>query len=263
NADAYVAAYNRRDAQALAQLWAPEAVYTDPASGAEFVGRPALAEHFAEILPEASESKLSIQIGTVEFLSPNVAVEHGDALVEFPDEDAEKSTYSALHVKRDGKWLLDRITESESVVEPESNYPHLKELEWTIGTWMDSDEEVSIQTDCNWARNRNFLTRSFAVLAGDEVDMAGMQVIGWDPAAKQIRSWVFDSDGGFGEGKWSRKGNIWYIHTTAMMPDGTRNSAVNILKYVDDDTCTWQSIDREADGEMLPNIDEVVLKRVP
>jgi len=35
--------------------------------------------------------------------------------------------------------------------------------------------------------------------------MAGMQIIGWGPAAKQMRSWVFDSDGGFGTVIWSKK----------------------------------------------------------
>ena len=32
--------------------------------------------------------------------------------------------------------------------------------------------------------------------------MTVTQRIGWDPAAKQIRSWEFDSEGGFGEGTW-------------------------------------------------------------
>ena len=32
------------------------------------------------------------------------------------------------------------------------------------------------------------MTRSFAIVVGDQVDMAGIQIIGWDPVAKQIRS---------------------------------------------------------------------------
>ena len=88
----------------------------------------------------------------------------------------------------------------------------------------------TIQTDCEWTKNQNFLTRSFAVVVGDEVDLSGMQIIGWDPAAKQIRSWVFDSDGGFAEGTWTTRTNRWVIKQAGMLPDGGKTSAVNIIK---------------------------------
>ena len=65
-----------------------------------------------------------------------------------------------------------------------------------IGSWVDKDDNATIQTDCEWTKNRNFMTRSFAVAIGDRVSMSGMQIVGWDPIAKQIRSWVFDSNGG-------------------------------------------------------------------
>ena len=44
-----------------------------------------------------------------------------------------------------------------------------------------------------------------------------MQVIGWDPAAKQVRSWVFDSGGGIGEGIWTKQGDKW-IKKVQWMP---------------------------------------------
>ena len=40
-----------------------------------------------------------------------------------------------------------------------------------------------------------------------------------------------------------------------------RSSSVNIITYVDDNTFTWQSVNREAGGELLPNVDEVVVVR--
>ena len=42
-----------------------------------------------------------------------------------------------------------------------------------------------------------FITRSFTVAAEGHINISGMQIIGWDPVAKAIRSWTFDSDGGF------------------------------------------------------------------
>src|SRR5262245_46433500 len=93
--------------------------------------------------------------------------------------------------------------------------------------------------------------------------MSGMQIIGWDSAAKQIRSWIFDSDGGFSEGKWTRKGDRWVIQQTGTMPDGRKSSAVNIMTRVDDNSFTWRSTQRAVGGDILPDVDEVLIVRKP
>jgi hypothetical protein len=90
-----------------------------------------------------------------------------------------------------------------------------------------------------------------------------MQVIGWDPVKNQIRSWVFDSEGGFGEGTWVRKDNRWVIQSTSTLADGGRATATNIMTQVDNDTFTWQAVNRSVDGELLPNVDEVPIRRKP
>ena len=101
----------------------------------------------------------------------------------------------------------------------------------------------------------------FSVVVGDEIEHSGMQIIGWDPSAETIRSWVFDSDGGFGEGLWSQHDKAWHIQSTGTLPDGSKSSSTNILKYVDDNSFTWQSVNRIAGGELLPNVPEVVVSR--
>jgi len=127
----------------------------------------------------------------------------------------------------------------------------------------DDDDNATIQTDCDWAKNKNFMHRSFAVVIGDQVNMAGMQIVGWDPVAKQIRSWVFDSDGGFAEGKWTHKGNRWLIQQTGTLPDGSKSSAVNIIKKIDNDSFTWQTVQRSVNGDLLPDVEEVTVVRKP
>jgi uncharacterized protein (TIGR02246 family) len=258
--ESYVAAFNQGDAKALAAMWSPEAVYTDPFSGEQVFGREAIEKQFAAIFAEANGAKLEATTDAIQFVSPNVAVEQGTAKVIRPDQAPEETEYTAVYVKRDGQWLLDRVSEEDVVVVP-SNYEQLKELEWIIGRWVDQDEQAAVVTECNWTRNNNFITRSFTVQFRDRIDVAGMQIIGWDPAAKQIRSWVFDSDGGFGEGKWTRKGDRWYIQQTGVLPDGRKSSAVHIITRVDDGTCTLQAVNRTVDGELLPNIEEVQITK--
>ena len=263
NAEAYVVAYNNNDAKVLAAMWSPEAVYMDPSTGEAVVGQQEIEKSFAAVFADPGDAKLEVEVKSIEFVSPNVAVENGTARVIRPNDGPVETSYTAVSVKRDGKWLLDRITEVEPPAPPPSNYEHLKDLEWMIGSWIDQDESSMIQTDCEWTKNQNFMTRSFAIVVGDQVDMAGMQIIGWDPVAEQIRSWTFDSDGGFAEGNWTRKENRWLIRQTAILPDGRKSSAVNIITYVDDNSCRWQSINRVVDGDVLPNIDEVLVVRKP
>jgi len=94
-------------------------------------------------------------------------------------------------------------------------------------------------------------------------DLEGTQVIGWDAAAGTIRSWMFDSDGGFGEGTWSKKGDKWVVKFSQVLPDGRKASATNIYTLAGNDTFTWKSVGRKVGDEFLPNIDEVKMVRKP
>jgi len=258
--ESYTAAFNAQDAKALAAHWGPEAAYVNPLSGVQVEGREAVAKEFESILGEMKNTKLAVDVESIRFISPGVAVENGVAKLVSADGEPEESRYTAIHVKRDGKWLLDRVTE-EDVPVVLSHHEQLKELEWMIGSWVDGDDQARIDTTCQWTRNKNFITRSFTVSIRDRIDMAGMQVIGWDPAAKQIRSWVFDSDGGFADGRWTKNDNRWSITKTGTTPDGLKATSVNVITYVDDNQFKWQSVSRMVGGELQPNIDEVVVVR--
>src|SRR5262245_65081390 len=77
--EAYIEAYNKQDAKALAALWSPEAVYVDPETGDEAVGREEIEKEFAETFAGVKDAKLEIEATSIKFLSPNVAVENGTA----------------------------------------------------------------------------------------------------------------------------------------------------------------------------------------
>jgi uncharacterized protein (TIGR02246 family) len=259
-AASYVEAFNKHDAQALADHWSPDAVYTNRTSGEEVVGRAAIAEQFAALFKEQPGVKLEVSVASVQFVSPNVAIEQGTAKMLAPNADPEETEYSAVNVKRDGKWLLDRVTDKSKEVIP-THYEQLKALEWMVGNWTDEAENVVVEVDCNWTKNKNFLTRAFKISIEGEIDFSGMQVIGWDPAAKTIRSWTFDSNGTFAEATWEHRGNRWFIRNRGVLPDGRSATMINVMKQVDENSFTWQTIERTAGGELLPNIDEIVIVR--
>jgi hypothetical protein len=90
----------------------------------------------------------------------------------------------------------------------------------------------------------------------------GTQVIGWDPRAKRIRSWTFDSDGSFGEESWSKLDDEWIIKMTRTTADGGTAAATQVLSRKDDNTLTVQAIAREIDGEPAPAGDPVTVERM-
>ncbi len=84
-------------------------------------------------------------------------------------------------------------------------------------------------------------------------------MIGWDPVAKKIRSWIFDSKAGFGEGEWSKAGNTWTVNVKSILGTGQKASSINVYTYLDPNSFGWQSIGREVQGELLPDIDQVTV----
>jgi len=258
--EVYVRAFNKHDAKALADCWSPEAVYLNRITGDEVVGRAAIAEQFAAFFEAQPEVKIDLSVESIRFVSPNVAVEEGTAKMLLPQSDPDEIDYSAVYVRRDGQWLLDRVTDRAKEVIA-SHYEQLKVLEWMIGRWVDKDDRVTIETECNWTKNRNFLTRSFTIEVQGHIDMSGMQFVGWDAAAKTIRSWTFDSDGGFAEATWTRQGDRWFVRNKGVLADGRAASMVNVIRQLDTDSFTWQTVERTVAGELLPNINEVVIVR--
>jgi len=262
NAEAYVTAYNNHDAKLLASFWSPDAVYQNPQTGTEVTGQEAIAAEFTDIFKELGDGKLAVEVKSVVFVSPTVAIERGVATVKQPKADPESTDYTAVNVKRDGKWLLDRVSEEAPPIAI-SNYDKLKDLEWMIGKWANEEQGSRVELTCKWTKNQTFITRTFSVTTGDQLDMSGIQVIGWDASANKVRSWLFDSDGGFSEATWTKKDKKWIIDSTATLPDGRKASEINVMKIVDDNSFTWQSSGRELDGEILPNIAPIKIARVP
>jgi hypothetical protein len=173
---------------------------------------------------------------------------------------SSESTFTMLLVKKQNQWLIDNVRETE-LPPRESHYDRLKDLEWLVGEWTDRTEGVEVRTVCEWVANKNFLNRSYTVRGKDGVEFQGTQVIGWDPLQQRIRSWVFDSDGTFGDGVWKREGKRWTIKAAGVLPDGKRSTATQIITRIDDNKYTWEAVSRSVDGQVLPNVAPVAMVR--
>jgi uncharacterized protein (TIGR02246 family) len=255
--ESYVAAFNRGDAASLAAYWCEDAEFVSPA-GELFQGRQAIQKGFETFFADNSGAKLKVAITSIQIEGKESALERGTSRVTVADKVLAETQYAARYERQEGKWLLKNAREADKAP---SHHEQLKELAWLIGEWVDQDDEYSVSTSCQWTKNKNFITRSFAVSGGDLVDLEGTQVIGWDADKKVIRSWLFDSDGGFGVGIWSKRGDAWTIQALRVLPDGRKGTAVNVLTPLGEDSFTLESTGRAIGGEVLPNVGPVTVVR--
>lgn len=261
-AEAFVAAYHREDAKALSEFWTPEGDYMD-LGGRVIKGREAIAADFAHLFAENDGLKLRIEVASVRFPTPDTAIEDGvTSVMSSGGGLPNRAHYTNFLVKQDGKWLLSSVRESAYV--PPNNYDRLQQFEWAIGEWAEDVKEGHAgRVVFEWTPDQNFIIASRAVAVNDNILFNGSERIGWDPAAKLIRSWNFEADGGFSEGSWTRTGdNQWTIKTSAVLRSGSLMTSTTTISRTDPDTVTWQSKDQRLDGNPLPDTAVITMKRV-
>jgi uncharacterized protein (TIGR02246 family) len=260
-AGTFAKAYNAGDAKMIAQLFVADGEIVNE-EGQSTQGRDAIGQVFAAIFKEHPKTHIDLAVGSIRFVGAEMAVEEGMATVTHgADEPAQRSPYSVTYAKQDGKWLTASARDlPDDTATPEEQ---LKQLQWMIGEWVDESPEALVMTSYRWTDNQCYILSEFKVQVGGRPVMIGTQRIGWDPLAKKIRSWVFDSEGGFGEGIWTREGNQWIVKRTGVTRDAKIASATNIITRVSKDRMTWQQRDRIVGGEKTSDIAEIPIARKP
>ena len=197
-------------------------------------------------------------------MTSNVAIEEGRAeLVSHPGTALERSRYVAVHLLQDGQWRLARTHDYSADAEPLTNHDRLHELEWLIGEWVEEEEGVFVATSCKWSGDKSYLLQEFTIRLGNEPSRSGSTRIGWDPQTQQIKSWTFDSDGGYSEALWSRGEKKWVLKSRGVTHSGRNFSRTAILRHADEGTMSWETHDRVEGGVLLPDQPILIVKRRP
>ena len=261
---AFAKAYSTPDLKALAAYFTDEANVVDSA-GETTRGKSAIIDMYASSFEENPGLNLEPKVEEIRFLTPDVARVEGQTRLSTHIGDATEFTrFSNLVVKRDGKWLVAEIREYPAPVEDVSSYERLKELEWMLGDWVDESDNVKAQSNVRWADNNSFLIRTYKVEVKGEQATSGTVFVGWDPQTGQIKSWIFDSNGGHGEGLWTRTGEKeWVVKAQGVLQDGRPTSATQVHVVINKDSVKTSSIDRIVGGQIAPDIADVVMVRQP
>jgi uncharacterized protein (TIGR02246 family) len=253
--------FNRGDAKGLAACWTRGGDFVGPA-GERIEGRDSIEKAFQTFLASRADRRLEIHLLSWRMVGDGVAL--ADIVPEVtpaPATAAGESVSSLVLVKHDDRWLLESVRETVGRVAAQP--AHLQELEWMVGDWADESPQhgLSLQSTCAWTVNRAFLIRKFHVETNGGTSHAGTEVIGWDPRTQRIRSWVFDSDGAFGENLWVQDGKRWLIKYSGTLADGSVVSATHVLTQRDANTLTLASKDRTVNGQGQPDISAITIKR--
>jgi len=257
----FVEAYNARNVDKLAELFAEDAevLLRDEHS---LHGRAEIREAFVAAFQQQPDRKISLAVDALRFITPDVAIEDG-ATVSFTNGDTPttRSRYSVVHVKRDGHWRMKLVREQEE--QPLTAYAHLRALEWLVGDWVDEGADGVIISSFHWNDSRTFLLRDFEVKRNGDLVMQGQQRIGWDPITRQIRSWVFEEAGGFGEAIWMPIEHSWVVKSTGVHADGQTATSTQTLTPLGEDRVEWRVEGRTVGQTALPDITVIMVRPPP
>jgi uncharacterized protein (TIGR02246 family) len=254
---AFVEHFNKGDLSNVGGAWAEDAEYIDE-SGTHTKGREAIVAMFKKAAAESKGSKMELKVTSVRMLNGDVALLDGASTQTAADGTVDEGRFTTVWFKTNGKWMIRsaRDLPAESTA-ADNQSAALKELQWLVGEW--EAEKGGVTVSAKWGLGKSFLVQEYKVKEG-EGELQVMQLVGFDPLSGQVKSWTFDSRGGYGEGLWKREGNSWVGQTAGVLPGGQTGNAVNVIRYVDGKSMVFEARDREVGGQPLPN-SEVKLHR--
>lgn len=260
-AKAFDAAYNAHDADAVARLFTERAELVD--EDGVIQGRDAIRDAFAEVFTDFPEGTIRTEVDGVRFPGPGLAIEEGRTFVlREPDGPELERGYIVIHARRDDRWEMASVQDAPAEEAP-TLANALADLEWLVGDWIDESDDSTVETSCRWSDDGNWLLQDYVVHLANGPAMSGTQRIGWDPSRHQIRSWSFDSEGGFIEGVWTFDGTRWTAQINGVAADGAIGSATRVITPLGGDAYLLQTFHRVLDGESFPDSEVTVVRRPP
>jgi uncharacterized protein (TIGR02246 family) len=261
NVRAFTDAFNRRDVMALLKLFDEDCELTEH-DGTTITGLKELEEELKESFEGDPDSRLGATVDSLIQVTPDVIIEEGKTSF-FPDGKTltAETDYQATHVKKGKRWLMTRVRSFNRVVL--SPYDQLRELEWLVGDWIDESSDSLVEASYKWDENKAFLLQDFKVKVKGQKVLSGTQRIGYDASTKQIKAWVFDSEGGHAESLWSPVDDSWVIKAKGVRSDGGIVTVTNQITQLGKDRFLFESADRIVDDERMPNMSVVVVRKPP
>ncbi len=259
---ATVEAFNKGDADALAALFAEKGELVDE-NGNVYSGREQITGLFKAFFERFPKAELQMEVTGVRTVGDSLAIEEGVRLITVPDSDvAAQVRYAAVRDKVGDSWPIASYSEFADDPQP-TPAEMLSAVSFLVGDWIDESPEGKTTISYRWEDEGNFLLGDYTLAVAGMPESRSHQRIGWDPLEGVIRSWTFDSDGGYSTGEWVQTDAGWVIKSDATMPDGTTGSATVTVTPTDADHFIVRSSDRIIGGVDEPEFELTVARRPP
>ena len=261
-AEALTAAFNRGRASEVAALFLPDAELTDDA-GNLHKDRKEIESVMQKFFDRFPGAQLQQQIASSRLLGASLAIQEGmQTIVTKDGKEKSVNHFTAVLVHREGGWAYATCQQQPEEQEP-TPHERLEPLAWMVGDWVDEGSEDVVVISCKWSEEKNFLMVNYESKIRGKDGIKSLQRIGWDPLAQQVRSWVFDTDGGYGEGRWTSVDGSWIIKSTAVMPDGQTGSATLVIEPAGKDKFVMKGLDRIVGDDTQPDFQVTIVCKPP
>ena len=250
-AAAFLDVLNRGDYDAARKFWTEDGNIIDETghqTNVRDIQRPADGGAKNTNAPPLADVRTS----SIRFVTPDVAIEDGTSEnASGPSGAPISGRFSVVWVKQNGKWLIDSLR--EAAIADQSSASRIQDLAWIIGDWAE-EGDAAFQASFSWSPGNHFIVGEVRIEPRDQTAHVVTQRIAWDAAAGTIRSWNFDSDGGFSTGAWARDGDAWVVSTSGVLPDGKRTLGRRVFQRIDENSVLMESLGFQVDGQSVPDL---------
>jgi uncharacterized protein (TIGR02246 family) len=259
--EATVKAFNAGDAAALGRMFLDTGELVDEA-GAVHTGQAAITELFTGFFGKYPKATLEMLVDSARPVGGTLAVEEGQRRITTAAGETAQVRYVAVRSKLGDRWPIASYREFAADPLPTPREA-LQGAAWIVGDWVDESPEGRTEISFRWSDDGNFLIGDYVMSAAGAGESRSTQRIGWDPASGQVRSWTFDDDGGFTEGRWERTEEGWAVASQATMPDGTTGSATLSISVKDADHFIVRGTDRIVGDVAEPDFEMTITRKPP
>jgi uncharacterized protein (TIGR02246 family) len=258
NSAAMMSAFNAGKADSVASMFLPTAELIDE-TGSLYKGQQEIQGVLNAFFEKFPGVQLSKEIESIRVVGPAVIEEGTRILTANASQASAKFRYIDVWVQAGSEWKIASHREIADDPVPTPNR-YLQAVAWLEGSWINEGADGTVDIQFQWSEDENFLLGEFTMSDASGVTRKSTQRIGWDAQAGNIRSWLFDSDGGFSEGVWAVVEDGAVVKSTSVNPDGTSASATLTLKPLDKDHFTFSGTERIVDGNREPSFELTITR---
>jgi len=259
-----ISAFESGKAADLAALFGADGEWIDE-DGTVYQGQQEIETILTAFFQQFPGAKIRLQVDSVRNIGP-VAIEEGLREITVPasaDRPASQIAlrYIAVLSKLEGGWKIASLRDFET---PAIQSPHdfLEPLGWMVGKWVNEGTDNTVDITYSWSEDGNFLLGEYVISHDNSVILKCNQRIGWDPHASAPRSWMFDSDGGYSDGRWTEVESGWMIKSQAVLPDASTGSATIRIQQENLNRFTMTGTDRVSANQRIDDFHVVVVRKI-